>query len=66
MAKVCKELKLEKALSEHMDGKLSIDKAAKMVGITVYEIMDEAATNGIKIEESIEDLRKGVKLLLES
>lgn len=59
-----KELRLEKALEDYRDGKISIDKAARIAGLTVHEMMDEAAAKGIRTEESIADLRKGVKLLL--
>ena len=59
-----KELRLEKAIESYRNGKISIDKAAKIAGLTVHEMMDEAAAKGIKTEEGIEELRKGVKFLL--
>lgn len=61
-----KEIRLEKAIKEYRDGKISIDKAAKIAGLTVHEMMEEAAAKGIKTEESIDDLRKGLRLLLSS
>ena len=58
---------VEKLIDKHMElyrsGKCSIDKAAKEVGITVAEMMEEAAKNGIKSTETIEEYRRGLELL---
>ncbi len=59
-----KELSLEKALNLYKEGKASIDKAAKIAGLTVSEMMEEAAARGIKSDETIEEYRKGVKMLM--
>lgn len=61
-----KEFRLEKAIEGYRNGKISIDKAARIAGLTVHEMMDETVAKGIRTEEGIEDLRKGVKLLLGS
>ena len=45
------------------EGLISVDKAAKLVGITVSEMMKAIALHGIKSEETLEEYRRGVKLL---
>lgn len=59
-----KELSLRKALELYREGKASVDKAAKIAGLTVSEMMEEIAVNGIKSEETIEEYRRGIKVLL--
>ncbi len=61
-----KELNEEKALRLYREGKISVDKAAKMAGITVSEMMDKIVAHGMKSDESVEEYREGVKILLES
>ena len=58
-----KGLKLKKALNDYEKGLVSIDKAAKIAGLTINEMMKEIAMHGIKSEETIEEYKKGVKLL---
>lgn len=58
-----RELQLEKALQFYRDGKVSIDKAAKIAGITVSEMMEEAVAYGIKSDETIEEYRQGLNIL---
>ena len=59
-----KKLQLEKGLELYKHGKTSLDKAANIAGLTVSEMMDEAAAKGIKSEESIEDYKNGLNVLL--
>ena len=59
-----KELNLEKVMELYRKGKISIDKAAKISDLTVSEMMDEIANEGIKSEESIEEYIQGVKNLM--
>ncbi len=61
-----KGLNLEKALQLYKDGKISIDKAAKTAGLTINEIMNEITAKGIRSEETIEEYKEGIRLLLES
>ena|SRR3989344_135449 len=61
-----KELSLEKALQLYREGKISVDKAAKIAGLTISEMMDEISAHSIKSDETIEEYREGIKLLLES
>ena len=58
-----KQYLIKKYLQLYSEGKCSIDKAAELVGITVSEIMDEAAKAGIHSSETIEEYRKGMELL---
>ena len=56
-------LKLKKCLNDYKGGRISVDKAAKLCGITVSEMMQTIAFHGIKSEETIEEYRKGISLL---
>lgn len=58
------ELQLERALQFYREGRISIDKAAKIAGITINEMMQEAAAHGIRSEETIEEYKEGVKILI--
>ncbi len=55
---------LQKYLMLYRDGKCSIDKAAESAGITVSEMMREAAKAGIVSSETIDEYREGLKLLM--
>lgn len=59
-----KAICLKKALEEYGHGRASIDKAARIAGITVSEMMDEAAIRGIGSQETIEEYKQGLKLLM--
>lgn len=59
-----RELRLEKALELYRNGKASVDKTAKIAGLTVSEMMEEIAASGIKSEETIEEYKQGIKTLL--
>ena len=58
-----KGLRLKKALSQYEKGLISVDKAAEISGVTISEIMKIISSHGIKSEETLEEYRKGVKLL---
>ena len=58
-----KGLRLEKALDNYRKGAISLDKAAEIAGLTVNEMMQEAAAHGIKSEETLEEFREGLRLL---
>lgn len=60
-----KERKLEKALEQYRKGIISLDKAAEIAGLTMNEMMQQAAANGIRSEETIEEFREGLRILLE-
>lgn len=64
VAKGWKEFRLEKGLHSYAEGKASIDKAAKIAGIAVTEMMEQATAHGIKSDETIEEYKQGLKLLL--
>ena len=61
-----KELRLERAIQLYREGKISVDKAAKIAGLTVSEMMNEIAMRGIKSDETVEEYREGIRILLES
>lgn len=58
-----KEFILKKAMDKYQQGLVSADKAAKMAGLTLNEMMKEIASHGIKSEETLEEYRKGVRML---
>lgn len=47
----------------YQQGKCSLDKAAKMVGLTIHEMMEEAVKAGIQSEQTIEEYKRGILLL---
>lgn len=57
-------MKLKKALELYRKGEISIDKASKIASLTVNEMMQEAPAKGIKSEETIEDYRQGINILM--
>jgi predicted HTH domain antitoxin len=59
-----KQFLITKNLESYRNGKCSLDKAAKTVGITVHEMMLEAAKSGIHSTETLDEYRQGVKLLM--
>ncbi len=54
---------LEYYLRLYRGGKCSLDKAAHRIGITVAEMMQEAAKAGIRSEETIEEYKEGLRML---
>jgi len=58
-----KQFLTKKYLELYRDGKCSLDKAAKKIGITVNEMMQEAINAKIKSDETIDEYRKGVEIL---
>lgn len=60
-----KEIRLEKSLEQYRKGLISLDKAAEIANLTINEMMQQAAANGIKSDETVEEFREGLKLLLE-
>jgi len=61
-----KELRLEKAVQLYRKGEVSVDKAAKIAGLTVSEMMNEIAMSGVRSDETVEEYREGIRALLES
>ncbi len=60
-----KKYQLKKHLELYRKGKCSIDKAAEKTGLTVAEMMQEAAREGIRSEQTLAEYREGLNLLLE-
>ena len=58
-----KQYLLQRYLQAYREGKCSLDKAAEAVGITVAEMMKEAAKEGIASTETVEEYREGLRLL---
>ncbi len=66
-AKVIRELvekgRLQMAIEQYKDGKISIGKAAEKAGITISEMMDKLAELGIKNRMTREHFLQGMKNL---
>lgn len=54
----------KRAIELYRDGKISVDKAADMLSVTVNEVMKLFSDAGIKSEETLEEYSAGLKLLL--
>lgn len=59
-----KQLLIQKQIDLYRKGQCSIDKAAEIVGIPVTEMMREAVKAGISSNETIEEYRRGVSILM--
>ncbi len=53
-----KEWKIEHALNQYKDGKITIWKAARIAGLSLREMLDLAAKKGIPFQYKLEDLRE--------
>ncbi len=58
-----KGLRLKKTLFKYQQGLISVDKAATLSGINVNEMMKAIVSYGIKSEETLEEYKKGIKIL---
>ena len=56
----------KKAIESYREGKISVDKAAEMLSITVSETMKLLSNAGIRSEETLEEYKEGLKLLLKT
>ena len=54
----------KKAVESYREGRISVDKAAEMLSITVSETMKLFSNAGIRSEETLEEYKEGLKLLL--
>lgn len=61
-----KQFLLNKYLELYRQGRCSLDKAAEAVGITVCEMMQKAASEGVKSDETIEEYKNGLRILEKS
>ena len=55
---------MEKALEQYRNRIVSLDKAAEIAGINLNEMMQHAVANGIKSEETVEEFRGRLKVLM--
>jgi len=58
LSKAVQEWLIENALAQYRDGKITIGKAADMVGIPLREMMAIAAKKGIPFQYSLDDLEE--------
>lgn len=60
-----REYKVERALALYRDGKVTLWRAAEMVGVTLREMMDLIETRGIPYDYDIEGLEGEVRAFIE-
>jgi len=58
-----KQYKINKAVKQYQEGKISIGKAAQMAGITLWEIMDKLKEKNIPNPLGKEEYLEGLKNL---
>ncbi len=58
LSKAVREWLIENALEQYRDGKITIGKAANMVGIPIREMIATAAKTGIPFQYNIDDLQE--------
>jgi predicted HTH domain antitoxin len=58
MSKAVQEWLIENALEQYRDGKITIGKAADIVGIPIREMIAIAAKKGIPFQYNIDDLHE--------
>jgi len=58
LSKAVQEWLIENALEQYRDGKITIGKAANMVGIPIREMIAIAANKGISFQYSLNDLEE--------
>lgn len=63
MEKGIAEFRKERAAALYMEGKTSISGAAEMAGLTIPEMVQLLVSKGYRSSYSLEDFRRGVKLL---
>ena len=61
-----KALILKKVISQYQMGLVSVDKAAKISKLTINEMMKLIALSGVKSEETLEEYKKGIKILIKN
>ncbi|MBI2672307.1 UPF0175 family protein [Candidatus Woesearchaeota archaeon] len=63
LEKGIEEDKKEKALQLYINGKLSLEGAAKFADIYIGEFLELMAENGIELNSTLEEYREGLKNL---
>ena len=58
LSKSIKDWKLEHALREYQEGRVTMWKAARYAGVSLREMMDLAAKKGVAMQYTLEELRE--------
>lgn len=58
LSKAVQEWQIDHALAQYREGKITIGRAAKMVGIPLREMIAIAAKKGIPFQYSLDDMRE--------
>ena len=62
---ITKLVRLYLAIELYREGKVSLGKAAEIVGVSKWEMMEILASKNIPIQYDVEDLKKDIKTLEE-
>ena len=64
LARAIEEWKIERALTLYREGKATLWRAARLAGITLREMMELAAEEGIQFQYSERDLKEDIEASL--
>jgi predicted HTH domain antitoxin len=65
LARAIADWKLERALNLYCDGKVTLQKAAKISGLTLWEMMEIVKERKISLQYTYEDFRADFEAALE-
>lgn len=64
LARAIQQWKMERALRLYREGKVTLWRAAKLAGVTLREMMDLAAKEGIQFQYTQKDLEEDIEAAL--
>lgn len=64
LARAIQQWKMERALRLYREGKVTLWRAAKLAGVTLREMMDLAAKEGIQFQYTRKDLEEDIEAAL--
>lgn len=64
LARAIEQWKMERALRLYREGKVTLWRAARLAGVTLREMMEQAAKEGIQFKYTEKDLEEDIKAAL--
>ena len=65
LSKAIQQWKLEHYVRQYGDGKLTLARAAREAGVSLWEMMDYARARKVPVQYDLEDLQRDVKTIQE-
>jgi len=65
LARAIEQWKIERSLRLYQEGKITLWRAARLAGVTLREMMEQAAKKGIQFKYTEKDLEEDIKAALE-